>query len=120
MLVFEAMFDVYRYGRARANAQPPRSDPRAPPKPATVPAPAKPAPATTAGDAQKPMASPPTMTTRAGSEQMAQLAQQQQQHQQKHTASGTAESSGKTGQIQDHVQATSTNAPGDGQDKKTL
>jgi hypothetical protein len=50
---------------------------------------------------------------------MAQLAQQQQQQQQKHTASGTAESSGKTGQIQDHVQAAST-APGDGQDKKTL
>ena len=120
MLVFAAMFHIYRYGRARAKAPPPRPVPPAPSKPATVPAPAKPAPATTAGEAQKPMASPPTVTTRVGSEQMAQLAQQQQQQQQKHTASGTAESSGKTGQIQDHVQATSTTAPGDGQDKKTL
>jgi len=113
------MFHVYRYGRARAKAPPPRPVPPTPSKPATVPAPAKPAPATTVGETQKPMASPPTVTTRVGSEQMAQLAQQQQQQQQKHTASGTAESSGKTGQIQDHVQATST-APGDGQDKKTL
>jgi ubiquinol-cytochrome c reductase cytochrome b subunit len=122
MLVFAAMFHVYRYGRARAKAPPPRPVPPAPSKPATVPAPAKPAPATTAGEAQKPMAPPPTVTTRVGSEQMAQLAQQQQQQQQqqKHTASGTAESSGKTGQIQDHVQTTSTTAPGDGQDKKTL
>ena len=120
MLVFAAMFHVYRYGRARAKAPPPRPVPPTPSKPATVPAPAKPAPATTAGETQKPMASPPTVTTRVGSEQMAQLAQQQQQQQQqKHTASGTAESSGKTGQIQDHVQAAST-APGDGQDKKTL
>lgn len=120
MLVFAAMFHVYRYGRARAKAPPPRPVPPAPSKPATVPAPAKPAPATTAGEAQKPMASPPTVTTRVGSEQMAQLAQQQQQQQQKHTASGTTESSGKTGQIQDHVPASSTTAPGDGQDKKTL
>ena len=121
MLVFAAMFHVYRYGRARAKAPPPRPVPPTPSKPATVPAPAKPAPATTVGEAQKPMASPPTVTTRVGSEQVAQLAQQQQQQQQqqKHTASGTAESSGKTGQIQDHVQATST-APVDGQDKKTL
>ena len=121
MLVFAAMFHVYRYGRARAKAPPPRPVPPTPSKPATVPAPTKPAPATTAGgEAQKPMASPPTVTTRVGSEQMAQLAQQQQQQQQqKHTTSGTAESSGKTGQITDHVQTTST-APGDGQDKKTL
>jgi hypothetical protein len=120
MLVFAAMFHVYRYGRARAKAPPPRPVPPTPTKPATVPAPAKPAPATTAGETQKPMASPPTVTTRVGSEQMAQLAQQQQQQQQqKYTASGTAESSGKTEQIQDHVQVTST-APGDGHDKKTL
>ena len=124
MLVFAAMFHVYRYGRARAKAPPPRPVPPTPSKPATVPAPAKPAPATTVGEAQKPMASPPTVTTRVGSEQMAQLAQQQQQQQQqqqKHTASGTAESSGKIEQIQDHVQqATSATTPVDGQDKKTL
>ena len=119
MLVFAAMFHIYRYGRARAKAPPPRPVPPTPSKPAAVPTPAKPAPATPAGEAKKPMESPPTVTTRVGSEQMAQLAQQQQQQQQKHTASGTAESSAKTGQIQDHVQATST-APGDGQDKKTL
>jgi ubiquinol-cytochrome c reductase cytochrome b subunit len=122
MLVFAAMFHVYRYGRARAKAPPPRPVPPTPSKPATVPTPAKPAPATTAGgEAQKPMASPPTVTTRVGSEQVAQLTQQQQQQQQqKHTASGTAESSGKTGQIQDHVQQATSTAPGDGQDKKTL
>jgi len=114
------MFHVYRYGRARAKAPPPRPVPPTPSKPATVPAPAKPAPATTVGETQKPMASPPTVTTRVGSEQMAQLAQQQQQQQQKHTASGAVEGSGKTGKIQDHAQATSTTPPGDSQDKKTL
>src|ERR687889_436869 len=88
MLVFAAMFHVYRYGRARAKAPPPRPVSPTPSRPATAPAPAKPTPATTAGEAQKPMAPPPTVTTRVSSEQMAQLAQQQQQQQQqqKHAA----------------------------------
>src|ERR671914_757201 len=119
MLVFAAMFHVYRYGRTRVKAPPPRPVSPTPARPATVPTPARPAPATLAGgEAQKPMASPPTVTTRASSEQMAQLAQQQQQQPQKHTASGAEEGSGKTGKVQDHAQATSI-PPGDGQDKKT-
>jgi len=118
MLVFAAMFHVYRYGRARAKAPPPRPVSPTPARPETVPTPPRPAPATLAGgEAQKPMVSPPTVTTRASSEQMAQLAQQQQQQPQKHTASGAVEGSGKTGNIQDHTQATST-PPGDGHDKK--
>ena len=39
MLVFAAMFHVYRYGRARAKAPPPRPVPPTPAKPAAVPCP---------------------------------------------------------------------------------
>src|SRR5215210_5080579 len=84
MLVFEEMFHVYRYGRTRAKAPPPRPVPPTPTKPATAPAPPKPAPVTTTSESQKPMAAPPTVTTRVSSEQMAQLEQQQQQ--QKHAS----------------------------------
>jgi len=130
MLVFAAMFHIYRYGRARAKAPPPRPVPPTPAKPAAVPAPARPAPATTAGEVQKPMASPPpTASTRVSSEQMAQLAQQQQQQQQQqqsqqHTTSGgTAAAAGggstKTEQTSDQSRFTSS-ASNEGSDKKTL
>ena len=131
MLVFAAMFHVYRYGRARAKAPPPRPVPPTPAKPVAVPAPARPVPATTAGDVQKPMASsPPTASTRVSSEQMAQLAQQQQQQQQhqqqksqQHTTSGgTAAAAGgstKTEQTSDQSRFTSA-ASNEGPDKKTL
>jgi ubiquinol-cytochrome c reductase cytochrome b subunit len=128
MLVFAAMFHVYRYGRARAKAPPPRPVPPTPSKPAAVPAPARPAPATTAGEVQKPMASPPpTASTRVSSEQVAQLAQQQQQQQsQQHTTSGgTAaaggggDSSTKAEQTSDQSRFTSA-ASNEGPDKKTL
>jgi ubiquinol-cytochrome c reductase cytochrome b subunit len=119
MLVFAAMFHVYRYGRARAKAPPPRPVPPTPSRPAAAPTPAKPVPATTAGEAQKPMAPPPTVTARVSSEQMAQLAQQQQQ-QQKHTASERGGGSAKTGQTFDRAQPTSAASKESQQDKKTL
>jgi ubiquinol-cytochrome c reductase cytochrome b subunit len=121
MLVFAAMFHVYRYGRARAKAPPPRPVPPTPSKPAAAPAPAKPIPATTAGEPQKPMAAPPAVTARVSSEQMAQLAQQQQQQQQKHAASGGGGGDGstKTGQTFDRAQPT-PDASKESQDKKTL
>jgi ubiquinol-cytochrome c reductase cytochrome b subunit len=120
MLVFAAMFHVYRYGRTRVKAPPPRPVPPTPSRPAAAPAPAKPVPATTAGEAQKPMAAPPTVTAKVSSEQMAQLAQQQQQ-QQKHAASGGgAGGSGNTAQTpSEHAQLTSA-ASKDAQDKKAL
>lgn len=124
MLVFAAMFHVYRYGRARAKAPPPRPVPPTPSRPAAAPAPPKPVPVTTTPAAQKPMAAPPpTVSAKASSEQMAQLAQQQQQQQQqKHAASGAAAAggTGKTGQTSDHAQLTSAAATKEGQDKKAL
>jgi ubiquinol-cytochrome c reductase cytochrome b subunit len=122
MLVFAAMFHVYRYGRARAKAPPPRPVPPTPSKPAAAPAPAKPVPATTAGEAQKPMAAPPTVTARVSSEQVGQLAQQQQQQQQqKHAASGgAAGDSGNTAQTSsDHSHIMSAASKED-QDKRAL
>ena len=117
MLVFAAMFHVYRYGRARAKAPPPKPVPPTPSRPVAAPTPAKPAPATTAGEAQKPMAAPPTVAARVSSEQTAQLAQQQQ----KHTASERdGGGSTKTGQTFDSAQPTSAATSKDGQNKKTL
>jgi ubiquinol-cytochrome c reductase cytochrome b subunit len=128
MLVFAAMFHVYRYGRARAKAPPPKPVPPTPTRPATVPTPAKPAPATIAGsEAQKPMSSPQTVTTRVSSEQVAQLSQkqqqQQQQQQQKHASSGGVEGVGKSGQTQNPVPPTSAGAASsvtEDQNKKVL
>jgi ubiquinol-cytochrome c reductase cytochrome b subunit len=120
MLVFAAMFHVYRYGRTRVKAPPPRPVPPTPSRPAATPTPPKPVPTTTTTPpAQKPMAPPPTVTAKVSSEQMTQLAQQQQQ-QQKHAGSGGAGGSDKTGQTpSDHAQLTSA-ASKDAQDKKAL
>ena len=123
MLVFAAMFHVYRYGRTRAKAPPPRPVPPTPSRPVAAPTPAKPVPATTAGEAQKPMAPPPTVAARVSSEQMAQLAQQQQQQQQqKHATSerGGGDGSTTAGQTFDRAQPTSAAASKEDQDKKTL
>jgi ubiquinol-cytochrome c reductase cytochrome b subunit len=122
MLVFAAMFHLYRYGRTRAKAPPPRPVSPTPTKPATVPAPSKPAPVTTTTESQKPMAAPPTVTARVSSDQVAQLEpqqqQQQQQQQQKHAASGgAAAGSVQTGQTSDHAQLTSA-ASKETEDKK--
>jgi ubiquinol-cytochrome c reductase cytochrome b subunit len=121
MLVFAAMFHVYRYGRARAKAPPPKPVPPTPTRPATVPTPAKPAPATIAGsEAQKPMSSPQTVTTRVSSEQVAQLSQKQQQ-QQKHASAGGVEGVGKTGQTQNPAPPASAASSGtEDQNKKVL
>ena len=116
MLVFAAMFHVYRYGRGRVKAPPPRPVSPTPTKPAPAPVPPRPAPAATTSEVQKPMAAPPTVTARVSSDQVAQLEQQQQQ--QKHTASGaTAAGSVQTGQISDHAQLTSA-ASKETEDKK--
>jgi ubiquinol-cytochrome c reductase cytochrome b subunit len=121
MLVFAAMFHVYRYGRTRAKAPPPKPVSPTPSRPAAAPTPAKPAPATTAGEAQKPMAAPPTVTARVSSEQMGQLAQQQQQQQQHAASGGEAGGSSNTAQTSsDHSHLTSAAASKEGQDKKGL
>ncbi|MDQ3872978.1 MAG: cytochrome b N-terminal domain-containing protein [Thermoproteota archaeon] len=93
MLVFAAMFHVYRYGRAIAKAPPPKPVPPAPPRPAAAPQPA-PAAGT---ETQRPLAAPPTVSTKSSSEQLAQASPPQQQ-QQKHASPGgdgkTAEAAG--------------------------
>ncbi|MDQ3848335.1 MAG: cytochrome b N-terminal domain-containing protein [Thermoproteota archaeon] len=109
MLVFAAMFHVYRYGRARAKAPPPRPVPPTPSKPVTTPAPPKMAPTQTAADTQKPMTAPPA-TVRVSSDQVAQLRQQQQQQQQqvqqKQAASGGLDVSAKAAMETDRTQFT--------------
>src|SRR5215204_3625812 len=115
MLVFAAMFHVYRYGRGRVKAPPPRPVSPTPTKPAPAPVPPRPAPAATISEVQKPIAAPPTVTARVSSEQVAQLEQQQQQ---KHAASGgAAAGSAQTGQTSDHAQLTSA-ASKETEDKK--
>src|SRR5215204_4964170 len=115
MLVFAAMFHLYRYGRALAKAPPPKPVPPTPSKPAAAPKPPRPAPAATISEVQKPIAAPPTVTARVSSEQVAQLEQQQQQ---KHAASGgAAAGSAQTGQTSDHAQLTSA-ASKETEDKK--
>src|SRR5919109_1610766 len=76
MIVFAAMFHIYRYGRALAKAPPPKPVPAAPSRPAAAP---KPMPAATT--VEKPLAAPPTVAAKAGSEQKGQMSQQQQQQQ---------------------------------------
>jgi ubiquinol-cytochrome c reductase cytochrome b subunit len=121
MLVFAAMFHVYRYGRARAKAPPPRPVPPTPSKPVTTPAPPKMAPAQTAADAQKPMTAPPA-TVRVGSDQVAQLRQQQQQQQmeQKQAASGGIDGSAKAANGTDRIQFTSATGSEEAQEKTDL
>jgi ubiquinol-cytochrome c reductase cytochrome b subunit len=114
MIVFAAMFHIYRYGRALAKAPPPKPTPPAPPRPVAAPAAPQPVPAAP----EKPLAAPQTVTAKASSEQKAQLSQQQQQ-QQKHITSEVAGGDGKTGRIADHAQPTSTTSIED-QDKKAL
>jgi ubiquinol-cytochrome c reductase cytochrome b subunit len=105
MLVFAAMFHLYRYGRAVAKAPPPKPIPPAPTKPAAAPTP-KPAPAV---PSEKPLASPPTATAKIGSGQAPQLSQQQKQ-----AATGaTGTKSAQTDRIQ------SSSGTIEGPDKKT-
>jgi ubiquinol-cytochrome c reductase cytochrome b subunit len=94
MLVFAAMFHMYRYGRALAKAPPPKPVPPAPSKPAAAP---KPAPAV---PAEKPLAAPPAATTKIGSEQAPQLSQQQKQA-----------ASGKSAPAADHAKLADIDGP---------
>jgi ubiquinol-cytochrome c reductase cytochrome b subunit len=119
MIVFAAMFHIYRYGRALAKAPPPKPTPPAPARPAAAPPTPKPVPAAPTRP-EKPLATPPTVSTKVSSEQMAQLSQERQQQQQKHATSGEgggAGGAGKTGQAGDRAQPTSTTSIED-QDKK--
>src|ERR687885_256520 len=92
MLVFAAMFHVYRYGRAIAKAPPPKPVPPAPPRPAAAPQPA-PAAGT---ETQRPLAAPPTVSTKSSSEQLTQMSQQQKQQQQQQKHASPVGGDGKT------------------------
>jgi ubiquinol-cytochrome c reductase cytochrome b subunit len=108
MLVFAAMFHLYRYGRAMAKAPPPKPVPPAPSKPAAAPAAPKPAPAV---PAEKPLAAPPTAAAKVGSEQKPQLSQQQKEA----TTAGGAKSAPAADNIPSSTSAAGINSP----DKKT-
>ena len=110
MLVFAAMFHLYRYGRSLAKAPPPKPTPPA----VARPAPAAPKPVPAAPAAEKPLAAPPTAASKVGgSEQTPQLSQQQQK-----SAEGTADAAGnnppssgsssKSAAMPDHVDQPTT------------
>ena len=103
MLVFAAMFHLYRYGRALAKAPPPKPIPPTPSKPAAVP---KPVPAATT--VEKPLATPPTVAAKSSPDQKGQMSsqQQQQQQQQKHATTDQGVTS-TTAQAADRAQAMS-------------
>src|ERR687891_375202 len=101
MLVFAAMFHLYRYGRARVKAPPPRPVPPTPSKPAAAP---KPVPAATT--VEKPLAAPPTVAAKSSPDQKGQMSSQQQQQQQKHATTDQGVTS-TTAQAADRAQAVS-------------
>ena len=117
MLVFAAMFHLYRYGRALAKAPPPKPVPPTPSKPAAAP---KPVPAATT--VEKPLATPPTIAAKASSEQKEQMPQQQQQQQpQEKHATTTGQGTGSAAQAAaDRGQAISTASSIEEPDKRAL
>jgi ubiquinol-cytochrome c reductase cytochrome b subunit len=115
MLVFAAMFHLYRYGRARAKAPPPRPVPPTPSKPVAAP---KPVPAATT--VEKPLAPPPTVAAKSSSDQKGQMSsQQQQQQQQKQSTTGQGVT-GTTAQAADDAQTMSTPPSIEERDKRAL
>jgi ubiquinol-cytochrome c reductase cytochrome b subunit len=118
MLVFAAMFHIYRYGRALAKAPPPKPVPPTPSKPAAAP---KPVPAT-ATTVEKPLATPPSVAVKSSSDQKAQQQMSsQQQHQQQKQSSTTAQgATSTTAQAADHVQTMSTHPNIEEPDKRSL
>ena len=112
MLVFAAMFHLYRYGRALAKAPPPKPVPQTPSKPAAAP---KPVPATTT--VEKPLAAPPTVTAKSSPDQKGQMSSQQQQ--QKHATTDQGISS-TTAQAADRAQAMSAASSIEEPDKRAL
>jgi ubiquinol-cytochrome c reductase cytochrome b subunit len=116
MLVFAAMFHLYRYGRARAKAPPPRPVPPTPSKPVAAP---KPVPAATT--VEKPLAPPPTVAAKSSSDQKGQMSSQQQQQQQQQKQSTTGQGvTGTTAQAADDAQTMSTPPSIEERDKRAL
>lgn len=111
MLVFAAMFHLYRYGRALAKAPPPKPIPPTPSKPAAVP---KPVPAATT--VEKPLATPPTVAAKSSSDQKGETSSQQQQ---KHATTGQGVTS-TAAQAADRAQAMSTASSIEDPDKRAL
>lgn len=111
MLVFAAMFHLYRYGRALAKAPPPKPVPQTPSKPAAAP---KPVPATTT--VEKPLAAPPTVAAKSSPDQKGQMSSQQQQ---KHATTDQGVSS-TTAQAADRAQAMSAASSIEEPDKRAL
>ena len=114
MLVFAAIFHLYRYGRALAKAPPPKPVPPTPSKPAAVP---KPVP--TATTVEKPLATPPTVAAKSSSDQKWETSSQQHQ-QQKHATTGQGVTGGTAAQAADRAQAISTASSIDEPDKRAL
>src|SRR5215210_7748875 len=114
MLVFAAMFHLYRYGRALAKAPPPKPIPPTPSKPAAAP---KPVPATTT--VEKPLAAPPTVAAKSSPDQKGQMSSQQQQQQQKHATTDQGVTS-TTAQAADRAQAISRASSIEDPDKRAL
>jgi ubiquinol-cytochrome c reductase cytochrome b subunit len=118
MLVFAAMFHLYRYGRALAKAPPPKPVPPTPSKPASE---LKPVPAATT--VEKPLATPPAVAAKSSSDQKGQMPsqqqQQQQQQQQKHATTGPGVT-GTAAVAADRVQAMSTTSRIEEPDKRSL
>jgi ubiquinol-cytochrome c reductase cytochrome b subunit len=114
MLVFAAMFHLYRYGRALAKAPPPKPVPPTPSKPAAAP---KPVPATTT--VEKPLAAPPTVAAKSSPDQKGQMSSQQQQQKQKHATTGQGVTS-TAAQAADGAQAVSTASSIEEPDKRAL
>jgi ubiquinol-cytochrome c reductase cytochrome b subunit len=112
MLVFAAMFHLYRYGRALAKAPPPKPIPPTPSKPAAVP---KPVPAATT--VEKPLATPPTVAAKSSSDQKGETSSQQQQ--QKHATTGQGVTS-TAAQAADRARAISTASSIEDPDKRAL
>lgn len=112
MLVFAAMFHLYRYGRALAKAPPPKPVPPTPSKPAAAP---KPVPATTT--VEKPLAAPPTVAAKSSPDQKGQMSSQQQQ--QKHATTDQGVTS-TTAQAADRAQAVSAASSIEEPDKRAL
>jgi ubiquinol-cytochrome c reductase cytochrome b subunit len=118
MLVFAAMFHLYRYGRALAKAPPPKPVPPTPSKPAAAP---KPVPATTT--VEKPLAAPPTVAAKSSPDQKGQMSsQQQQQQQQQHQKHATTDQgvTSTTAQAADRAQAVSAASSIEEPDKRAL
>src|SRR5215208_4507007 len=113
MLVFAAMFHLYRYGRALAKAPPPKPIPPTPAKPAAVP---KPVPAATS--VEKPLATPPTVAAKSSSDQKGEK-MSSQQHQQKQATTGQGVTS-TAAQAADRAQAISRASSIEDPDKRAL